>query len=95
MSGPRFDPTVSLGNILTGAAMLIAGVFAYASTDAKVTAAAVTTTSLTAKASELETRVRVLEISFASQASEIANIRAILAEIRSDLRQLVEAPRGP
>jgi hypothetical protein len=95
MSGPRFDPTVSFGNILTAGAVLVAVAVSWATTDAKVVGNTATIASLREKGDLLETRVRVLEISLAAQSSDLSNIRALLAEIKGDIRQLVDAPNGP
>jgi uncharacterized protein with PhoU and TrkA domain len=88
MSGPRFDPTISLGNLTTAGVMLVSVAIAWASVSYR------TADNAEAVAS-LETRVRMLEISFASQSSDIANIREDTTDIKDAIRQLVDAPNGP
>jgi hypothetical protein len=77
--GFQFDATITLGSLLTLAAVLISVIFAWARLDARLTAL---------ELAQSEPRIRALEVRDAANVAEIRSIQAMLLRIERKLDNL-------
>ena len=90
MTGPRVDPTVSFGNLLLIATLIIGGGVTWGVTQGRVGDSAADVAQVQSDYRLLESRVRVLENTIASQTGQLANINSNLGELRADVKRLLE-----
>jgi hypothetical protein len=90
MTGPQLDPTVSLGNLLVVATMLVSMAGAWAVTSERGTTNASAIATIQAEANALEARVRVLENTISAQTGQLTNINDSLRDLRMDVKRLLE-----
>lgn len=82
---PRFafDPTISLGQLITAGTIVVTVTAAWVNVSTRVDA-------LERGGADREARLRAMELAVASQAANIGSMRETLGEIKSDVRQLLE-----
>ena len=92
----RFDNKISLGHVISIVAMLGAGILAYANlraTQESLQAAHANTSHRIERVEksqlDREIRLRALEISVSSQASDLRNIQTGIADIKASLDKMM------
>ena len=90
MSGPRVDPTVSLGNILVVLTLIVGGVVAWTVSRERGVYNATAISEVRADSRDLEARVRVLENTISAQTGQLTTIITSQSELRADVKRLLE-----
>lgn len=93
MTGPRMDPTISLGNILVVATLIGSGLMAYAVTSERQKTNTTQLAQVQTDYRGLEARVRTLENIISAQTGQLASINDSLRELRVDVKALLEDGR--
>ena len=88
--GFQFDGTVSLGNLLSIATVVVGLAISWAQLDARMAAIEREQNVLGAAERQSEGRIRTLEVGFASATSDIKAIAQMIARIEAKLDQLSE-----
>lgn len=89
----QFDNKISLGHIISILTMLVAGSMAYANLQSAQAEHQRRIERVEQSQQDREVRLRSLEISVSSQASDLRNIQLGIADIKASLDKIV--PRVP
>lgn len=88
----QFDNKISAGHLLTFAAMVIAGIMAYADLRSRQAQLIADVIAVKADAQGREGRIRAVEIAQASQSSDLRSIQIGISRIEARLEKLQPSP---
>ena len=88
----QWDNKISLGHLISIGTVLVAGAMAYGSIRAEQDRVAGEVVALEQAQQLHEGRIRAVELSLASQSSDLRNIQVTLGEIKIGLDRLGEKP---